>query len=177
MFIRSLIVYHVSHPPRGRALLLVYRPVACTVQRVCSEVPKTRRACTRPNYKTIRIRPPSPGILLSEGSDDMLSNCMHHARTGRVDEAMFRRPPCVMKSLPRVVSIRQYLYEPPARRLWRRPRGALCVFYLVPPHSFPFPPFELSFSSPHDFYVRHTPNCTRRAQAPRIMYTVQVCVF
>ena len=40
----------------------------------------------------------------------MLSNCMHHARTGRVDEAMFRRPPCVMKSLPRVVSIRQYLY-------------------------------------------------------------------
>ena len=171
MFIRSLIVYHVSHPPRGRALLLVYRPVACTVQRGTEDAKSMHKTT---NYKTIRIRPPSPGILFSEGSDDVLSNCMHHARTGRVDEAMFRRPPCVMKSLPRVVSIRQYLYMRPP--LWRRPRGALCVFYLVPPHSFPFPPFELSFSSPHDFYVRHTPNCTRRAQAPRIMYT-GVCLL
>ena len=165
-------------PPASRSSAASCIPPSCvhgaaSMQRGTEDAKSMHKTT---NYKTIRIRPPSPGILLSEGSDDVLSNCMHHARTGRVDEAMFRRPPCVMKSLPRVVSIRQYLYEPPARRLWRRPRGALCVFYLVPPHSFPFPPFELSFSSPHDFYVRHTPNCTRCAQAPRIMYT-GVCLL
>ena len=177
MFIRSLIVYPVSHPPRALEVERCFLYTAQLRARCSEYAARYRRREEHAQDQTTRLsgyRPPSPGILLSEGSDDVLSNCMHHARTGRVDEAMFRRPPCVMKSLPRVVSIRQYLYMRPP--LWRRPRGALCVFYLVPPHSFPFPPFELSFSSPHDFYVRHTPNCTRRAQAPRIMYTGE-CVF
>ena len=95
-------------PPASRSSAASCIPPSCvhgaaSMQRGTEDAKSMHKTT---NYKTIRIRPPSPGILLSEGSDDVLSNCMHHARTGRVDEAMFRRPPCVMKSLPRVVSMR-----------------------------------------------------------------------
>ena len=179
MFIRSLIVYHVSHPPRpSRSSAASCIPPSCvhgaaSMQRGTEDAKSMHKTT---NYKTIRIRPPSPGILLSEGSDDVLSNCMHHARTGRVDEAMFRRPPCVMKSLTRVVSIRQYLYEPPARRLWRRPRGALCASFTWYPHTLSrFPPSSFRFPR-HMTSMFGTHPIAHAARKLRGL-CIQVCVF